>query len=615
MSHLSQRFTSSAARLAAGVRGTRLFWKLYATYLIAVVLCAGMVGVLAVGAAQSLYRQHAQDDLKSRAELAQGQIVPLLDQPAQLQSLVHQLGLSSNTRITVIAGGADRTDAPGTVLADSENDPATMANHDTPDRPEVLAALSGSVGRVIRRSETEHQQMLYVAIPVTGAGGVSAVIRTALPLARVNAVVASLADRIILGTAVVAVLVALLGLAVSRSLSRRLRAIQAGAQRYAAGDFSHEVRDTPADEIGGVAASLNVMALHLSETIDSITEERNQREAVLAGMTEGVVAVDDGTRVITCNAAAGGLLGIDPEGALGHKLLDLVRNVSLHEFVDALLRGRDSLEVDLTLAVGEDRHDVQVHGAPLGAADDGGIDGAVIVLNDLTRLRQYEAIRRDFVANVSHEIKTPVTSIKGFAETLLDGALDDREDAERFLRIIAGQSDRLSAIIEDLLSLSNLESEGAGAVALERGSVLDVLQVAVDVCGLKAADKQISLELECPADLYAEINPPLLEQAVVNLIDNAVKYGPAGSSVEVSAALEPAGLVIRVRDHGPGIEREHLSRLFERFYRVDKARSRDMGGTGLGLSIVKHIAAAHNGTVAVQSALGLGSTFSITLPA
>ena len=611
MSQIRQQVRSSVARLAGAVRGTHLFWKLYLTYLIAVVLCAGMVGAFAIAAARDLYHQHAAEDLTSRAELIQGQVASLLGQPDKLQGLVQSVGKASDTRITVIAGPHSPNGTLGQVVADSENDPATMVNHNTPDRPEVLAALGGGVGQVIRHSETENKQMEYVAIPVfDNAHNVLAVIRTALPMTRVNAAVATLTDRIILGTIAVAVVVALLGLIVSRGISRRLREIRRGAERYAAGDFAHEVRETPADEIGGVAASLNEMAHQLSETIESITEERNQREAVLAGMTEGVLAVDDETRVVTCNAAAGSLMGVDPQAAVGHKLQDLVRNLPLHDFVDAVLAQGEAVETDLTLVVDRDRRDVQVHGARLG--DDG--EGAVIVLNDITRLRQYEAIRRDFVANVSHEIKTPVTSIKGFAETLLDGALDDREDAERFLRIIAGQSDRLSAIIEDLLSLSNLESEGPGVVPLERGSVRDVLQVAIDVCELNAAAKEMRLKLECATELYADINPPLLEQAVVNLIDNAVKYRPAGSSVQVSAALEPAGVVIRVCDDGPGIDREHLPRLFERFYRIDKARSRDMGGTGLGLSIVKHIAAAHDGTVAVESAPGLGSTFSITLP-
>jgi two-component system phosphate regulon sensor histidine kinase PhoR len=285
-------------------------------------------------------------------------------------------------------------------------------------------------------------------------------------------------------------------------------------------------------------------------------------------------------------------------------------------FVAAVLAGEEPVEGDVVVHAEQDQRELRVHGAQLKDGDgDAQGRGAVVVLNDITRMRHYEAIRRDFVANVSHEIKTPVTTIKGFAETLLDGALDDRNDAERFLRIIVGQADRLSAIIEDLLSLSSLESGSEGAtISLERGSIRDVLQVALDVCEMKASARHITLALACPEDLYAEINPPLLEQAVVNLIDNAVKYSPEGSSVDVSAGVEAAGLSIRVKDAGRGIGREHLTRLFERFYRVDKARSRDMGGTGLGLSIVKHIAVAHGGWVAVESTPGLGSTFTITLP-
>ena len=365
----------------------------------------------------------------------------------------------------------------------------------------------------------------------------------------------------------------------------------------------------------------------LSETIQTITTERNQNEAVLAGMTEGVLAVDGQERIITINAAAAVLLGVEPEQARGRSIQEIVRNPELQRFVAAVLAGEESVEGDVVVHADRDPRELRVHGAQLrggngngngsgnGGEAEGGGKGAVIVLNDVTRMRHYEAIRRDFVANVSHEIKTPVTTIKGFAETLLDGALDDRHDSERFLRIIVGQADRLSAIIEDLLSLSSLESGSEDtAISLERGSIRDVLQVALDVCDMKAGAKRITLGLDCPEDLYAEINPPLLEQAVVNLIDNAIKYSSEGSAVGVSATVRGTTLSIRVADAGRGIAREHLPRLFERFYRVDKARSRDMGGTGLGLSIVKHIAVAHGGWVAVESAPGLGSTFTITLP-
>jgi two-component system phosphate regulon sensor histidine kinase PhoR len=238
------------------------------------------------------------------------------------------------------------------------------------------------------------------------------------------------------------------------------------------------------------------------------------------------------------------------------------------------------------------------------------------VLDDVTRLRRLENLRRDFVANVSHELKTPITSIKGFIETLQDGALNNEGDARRFLEIMARQADRLNAIIEDLLHLSRVEEEAAQQdIELKEQPLRESLQAALHGCQHKAGARQIPLKLKCETGLCARINAPLLEQAVVNLLDNAIKYSAPGSPVEVEAGQEKDGIAIRVRDGGCGIAAEHLPRLFERFYRVDKARSRQMGGTGLGLAIVKHIAQAHGGRVAVTSRPGEGSVFSLHLPA
>jgi two-component system phosphate regulon sensor histidine kinase PhoR len=597
------------------MRHTRLFWKLYITYLIAVVLCAGVVGWFAVGTAGNLYRAQAFKDLTSRAELVRSQVTPLLGRPARLQALVKAIGSRADTRLTLIAGPGATFGANGQVLADSEANPATMPNHDTPSRPEVQTALAGGTAHVARFSDTLKERMLYVAVPVFDSSHqVTAVIRTALPLTQVNLALDKMTRRIVFGTLIVALAVALLGFVVSRQISSRMGEIKRGAARFAAGDFSHEIHVSTADEIGEVAVGLNTMGRRLSETIQTITDERNEQEAVLTGMTEGVLAVDGQERVITINAAAARLLAVDPDDAQGRSIQEVVRNPDLQAFVAAVLAEDGPIAGNVVVHTDLDSRDLQVQGAQLGDGRGAG-RGAVVVLNDVTRMRHYEAIRRDFVANVSHEIKTPVTTIKGFAETLLDGALDDRHDAERFLHIIVGQADRLSAIIEDLLSLSSLESGSEGArISLEHGSIRDVLQVALDVCEMKATARDITLTLDCSEDLFAEINPPLLEQAVVNLIDNAVKYSPEGSRVGVSAATEAMGLSIRVKDVGPGIRREHLPRLFERFYRIDKARSRDMGGTGLGLSIVKHIAVAHGGGVAVESTPGLGSSFTITLP-
>jgi two-component system phosphate regulon sensor histidine kinase PhoR len=294
-----------------------------------------------------------------------------------------------------------------------------------------------------------------------------------------------------------------------------------------------------------------------------------------------------------------------------------VRNPDLRRFALRAIDCREPVEDDLVLHGLRDRT-IRLRGTAL--RDVSGEGGAVIVLNDVTEMKRLEHIRRDFVANVSHELKTPVASIKGFVETLLDGAALDAADNQRFLEIIARQADRLAAIIEDLLALSRIEqSEEAGNLPLEAVPIASVFAVVAADCGLRVRERAIQIETSCPDDLVAEVNAPLLEQAVINLVDNAIKYTDTGRTIWLSAAAETAAegreeLVIRVRDEGCGIEAEHLPRLFERFYRVDKARSRKQGGTGLGLSIVKHIVQAHGGTVAVDSTPGVGSTFTIRLP-
>jgi two-component system, OmpR family, phosphate regulon sensor histidine kinase PhoR len=361
---------------------------------------------------------------------------------------------------------------------------------------------------------------------------------------------------------------------------------------------------------------LNHMAEELDDKIGTLTRERNEREAVLSSMVEGVLAVDPDERIIAVNAAAAGLIDGEPTAAEGRTIQEVLRNPALQRVVAQTLSGQEPVEADIVMHVGSEDRYLQANGTLLHASDaDQSPVGAVVVLNDVTRLKRLEAVRRDFVANVSHELKTPVTSIKGFAETLEDGALDDPDAARRFVRIIAGQADRLNSIIGDLLALSTLEqSENEPHLSLEEADVCDVVHVAVEVCEPKAQAKGVAIGVSCASRPLAAVNRPLLEQAIVNLVDNAVKYSPEGSAVEVSLIEAVGEIVISVRDQGQGVPREHLPRLFERFYRVDKARSRDLGGTGLGLAIVKHIAQVHGGSVSVDSRVGEGSTFRIHLP-
>jgi two-component system phosphate regulon sensor histidine kinase PhoR len=361
-----------------------------------------------------------------------------------------------------------------------------------------------------------------------------------------------------------------------------------------------------------LGVALNSMAEKLDSRIREVVRQHNELEAVLESMVEGVIAVGADDRVLSMNRAAGVLLRLDPERAAGRPLREVVRNPELQELAARMLASHGPLEGEVVLYEGSERY-LQVHGNSLYDAQHTPI-GAVLVLNDTTHVRRLESVRRDFVANVSHEIRTPITSIKGYVETLLDGAMDDKENLQHFLEIIQRQADRLNDIIEDLLTLARIEQDPDQAITLERVRLLPILEAAVLTCKAQAAAREMRIALQCPGNAEARLNSALFEQAVVNLLDNAIKYSDAGDTIEVTAGQHDGETVVSVVDHGCGIARDHLPRLFERFYRVDRARSRKLGGTGLGLAIVKHIMNAHQGRVDVQSGSGKGSRFRLYLP-
>jgi two-component system phosphate regulon sensor histidine kinase PhoR len=394
------------------------------------------------------------------------------------------------------------------------------------------------------------------------------------------------------------------------------------AERFARGDFKERMTPrlgkTSSREVTALAVSMDQMAEMLDEKIKAIVTHRNQLETVFSSMVEAVIAIDRDERVISINTAAAELLGISREVALGKVVQEIVRNSHLQEQVQKILSTRESVEEEVVLKEPGGDKFLQTNVVTLYDGKGESV-GVLIVMNDVTKLRRLERIRSDFVANVSHELRTPITSIRGYVETLLDGALDERDNAVQFLQIVLRQSQRLTAIIDDLLALSRIEQESNdGSVQMEEGPLCCVLETAVQTCQVNADQRGVKLACDCPNGVVAMMNETLLEQAVVNLLVNAIKYSREGDTVlvraEVSGGAKGDRVRISVKDTGCGISPEHLPRLFERFYRSDKARSRELGGTGLGLAIVKHIAGAHHGRIDVASRLGEGSEFTLIIP-
>ncbi|MCF7955355.1 MAG: PAS domain-containing protein [Phycisphaerae bacterium] len=586
----------------------RLLWQLYPSYLLITLISLAAIGWYASSSMRQFYYDQVTDDLKASARIIEGQVLSsyTADNSASLNELCKLLGTSGQRRITVI-------ETTGKVVADSQEDFGLMDNHS--DRPEIIEAMQKGFGSENRYSHTLGLDMMYVAIPLKSDGRIVAVLRIARPVSAINSKLKSIYYEIFIGGLIIAVAAALLSLAISRKISKPLIELKKGADFFAGGDLSHKLPCGNCYEIDTVANAMNQMAGEIDERIRTISRQRNEHKAVLSSMSEAVLAVDSQQRLITLNASAAEMIGIDISDAKGRLLQEIIRNPALQHFITSSLESSEPAEDNITLHKDECECFLQAKSNALHD-EDGQKIGILVVLNDITRIIRLEQVRTDFVANVSHELKTPITTIKGFVETLQEGAIQNAEEAKRFLDIIARQSNRMDAIIDDLLELSKIEQQAENAqIKLENGPIKDALDAAIDLCINKAQAKQIEIELKCSDDIAANVNMPLLEQAIVNLLDNAIKYSPENSRVEVSAMKTADHVSIAVTDFGSGIDSQSQPRLFERFFRVDKARSRNLGGTGLGLAIVKHIVEAHKGLVSVESTVGKGSRFTIELPA
>ncbi|MGH7389849.1 MAG: ATP-binding protein, partial [Candidatus Rokuibacteriota bacterium] len=527
---------------------------------------------------------------------------------AAVRAFAVRVAEPGRVRVTLVAAG-------GRVLGDSEvpvADLSRVENH--ADRPEVAAALGGRVGRDLRRSATVDAPLLYVAVPVAEGGRVIGVLRLALPLSVVTDSYAAV-HRAMLAGAAVALAVALgIGLFVARRVTKPVVDMRAIARRMSEGDFTARAPVRSPDEIGQLGRALNGMAARLREKLEDLEHEQDKVAAILDGMVEGVIAVDGRDHVVLMNERARAICGLGTARAERKPFLEVIRNAELHQLLRASRAAGEGVvsRRELTLAGPVDRT-LQATAVPLQLAADE--VGALMVLHDVTELRRLEQVRTEFVANVSHELRTPLTAIQGYLETLLGGALEEPAHARRFLEIAARHTERLGRLLDDLTDLSNIEL-GRVTLHLEPTALGDTVESVLAIVRPRAEAGGVALAAAVPPEL-----PPVpadhdrLVQILLNLVDNAVKYTPPGGSVTVTAhAAGDRSVEITVRDTGVGIPASDLPRITERFYRVDRARSRELGGTGLGLAIVKHLVLAHGGGLAITSEVGRGTTVRVTLP-
>jgi two-component system phosphate regulon sensor histidine kinase PhoR len=568
------------------------FSKIFIGYLLIIFALSSLILVLSLNTIREFYRDRLTDHLKTLGYTLNSEVEHLLDtgRADQLDGFIKTLGSNIQTRVTIIA-----TD--GTVLADSEENIQSMENHS--HRPEVVEALQGKAGKAIRFSSTTDGDMLYVAVPIEKDGKIFGVIRTSLFLKDIDNLLTKLNYRVA-GISLGIVFIALIGaFLISNSVVRPIRRLTLAARKVSSGDFSVRVFLRTKDELRELADSFNRMNEEMEKMFSEIGQQKEELKSIIESLQEGLLVLDKHGRVIRSNESFRKIIG--NQAVEGKFYWEIMRSPRFPELLKKAGLEKKKLMEDLTLADKVFMCSV----TPLQ-----GGDGIVSTFYDITEIRNTEKIKKDFVINVSHELRTPLTAIKGYAETLRKEV--GTAPGKKYLETVERNTDRLINIVNDLRLLSGLEERTA--LELEDIDLGGLLENVIRIFDQRLKDKQLSLVIDVKEDL-----PPIkadlfkLEQMLVNLLDNAVKYTDRGE-ITVSVAVQDKRVRIQVRDTGIGIPKEDIPRIFERFYVVDKSRSRKSGGTGLGLSIVKHIVLLHHGTIDIESALGKGTSVIVTLP-
>jgi two-component system phosphate regulon sensor histidine kinase PhoR len=562
--------------------------KLFASY---VVLVAASTITLIVAADRSL-RSRLLREATVEVTRETAYLVHAVEgrRGAALDALVYRIGRETGRRITVI-------DANGTVIADSDfphGQLSGLENHAS--RPEFRAALHGDTGTDLRHSVSTGRWELKVAMPIAGGAA-----RVSTPLPQVDIVVADAQNAVLLGGLLALAVGAVLAIGFARTVARPLLRLREAAQAFAHGTPS-VIDARGRDEVGDLARTFRTLQENLSRRMADLERERAEMTALISSMVEGVIALDATGAVTTLNPAARELLKLAP-GAQAPAALELFRQRAAHDLVEKTLAGGASVGLEVEL----DDRTVLLSGHPLPAG------GAVLVLHDITGLKRLENVRRDFVANVSHELKTPLTVIRGYAETLM--AEETPPDIRRsFVEKVLANAQRMQQLVDDLLDLSRIES-GAWTPRLACIELAPLIQDVWTTLKPRADAQRLVFRSEIAPDAAAvTADGPGARQILLNILDNCVRYTPPGGRVTVRSSRSAQGVTVEISDTGAGIPSEHLPRIFERFYRVDAARSRELGGTGLGLAIVKHLVEAHGGRVTAESALSAGTTIRVLFP-
>jgi two-component system phosphate regulon sensor histidine kinase PhoR len=584
-----------------------LFWKLGLAFLALLLAVLLPVDYFAQRALRREFERSGFAELAAIAHIARAHPFPLAssngapgESTAAMRDWVGQMA-ASGARVTLIAES-------GLVLADSEADPRTMENHAT--RPEIREAFTAGEGRSIRHSVTLNKDLLYLAERQELPGGPPVVLRFALPVAGVDELLGEFRRQLGVASIVLLIVTGAASLGVSRHFSKRVERLKNFSGLVAAGDFQPIAAERAGDALEELALSLNDTAARLGSTIRTLKDERNLSAAILGSMVEGVAVVNAAERLVFANPAFAEILDLDVPPKPGSGLLEVVRQTELIEGVRHVLHGEPAVHAEIVTGTLKQRH----FASTVTSVRAEEAIGAVVVLHDITGLRRLERVRRDFVANVSHELKTPLTAIQGFAETLLGGAMDDLENRRRFVEIILDHAQRLALLTDDLLELSQIEADRL-ELEIRPLRISEVVESCLETSRVMAAEKNIEMRFEAPRPLpEIAADRRRIAEVLQNLLDNAVQYTQPGGRVTVKAESASGTVVLTVADTGIGIPEADQPRIFERFYRVDRARSREAGGTGLGLAIAKHLVEAHGGRMWVESEVGRGSQFHFAVP-